>query len=347
MADRTIVELNSSNAKFSGCSKNQHFRWQSIIKSANREFDNRPVALTAKTLYLIDYQLFAAFFISLVGRLAGPFDFTDHLSHDFVGFDLPKNFWHFTWAYSILIAIKKGFISKWNNMILSERKHYHGALDEDRYLMIKYVIESSLGVIENYRYRQKILGKIMLQDEQGKDLEEIGRLYADKLLFDIGVDEGWDHFSIFDTEQYLMDLGSVVWDFERNDFSLPLLKFFHHDLIDMDILYIHTIEILPGYRGMQIGEHAMKDAANNFEQGCSLVVTDCLPLQHTNWGKKDKEWRKKMRYDLLEKGKRKAKQQVIQYLKRTGFYYLPKVSKQYMFLCPARRNPNFDYIELE
>lgn len=76
-----------------------------------------------------------------------------------------------------------------------------------------------------------------------------------------------------------MDLGVVIWDFETNDFAEPLLKFFEHNLMEMNILYIHTIEILPEYRGMQIGEHTMKDAANNFEQGCSLIITDCLPLQ--------------------------------------------------------------------
>lgn len=232
-------------------------------------------------------------------------------------------------------------------MILPERKHYHDTLPEDKYLMIKYSIESSLFSRENYRYRQAIDGVIMLQDKHGEDLEEIGRRYADKLLFSVGMDEGWDHFSIFDTEQHLLELGEVIWDFEAGDFVEPLLNFFDHDLYEGDILYIHTIEILPEYRGMQIGEHAMKDTANNFEQGCSLIVTDCIPLQHTAWGKKDKEWREKMQYKLLEKGKRKAKQQVIQYLKRTGFYYLPKVSKQYMFLCPMRQNPNFDYIELE
>lgn len=187
----------------------------------------------------------------------------------------------------------------------------------------------------------------MLQDGAGKDGEEIGRLFADKLLLSTGMSHGWTPYTVFDTHQYLMDLGSVGWDFEAEDFYPVLLKFFAYDLIATDILYIHTIEILPEYRGMQIGEHAMKDAANNFEAGCSLIITACLPLQHTSWGRKDKEWRKKMRYDLFEKGKRKARVRLIQYLKRTGFYYLPKVSKQPMFLCPMRRNPNFDYIELE
>lgn len=232
-------------------------------------------------------------------------------------------------------------------MLLPERTHYEDALPHDRYLAIKYSLEFSLGGAENYRYKQSILGRIMLQDAEGNDLEEIGRLYIDKLLFGAGMNDGWDHYSIFDTEQYLMDLGTTIWDFEADDFKPALANFFEQDLIESDLLYLYTIEILPAYRGMQIGEHAMKDAANNFKQGCSLIVTDCLPLHHTGWGRKDKEWRKKMRYDLFEKGKRKAKQRVIQYLKCTGFYYLPKVSKQHMFMCPMRRNPNFDYIELE
>lgn len=220
-------------------------------------------------------------------------------------------------------------------------------MPSEHHIRIKYSLESSLGALENYRYRQKINGRIVLQDDHGEDVEEIGRLYADKLLFSVGMEEGWDQFSIFDTEQYLMDLGSAIWDFEEQYFVKPFLKFFEFDLVEPDILYIHTVEILPDYRGMQIGEHAVKDVANNFEQGCSLIVTDCLPLQHTTWLSIDPEWRKKMQYRLFEKGKRKAKVRLTQYLKRTGFYYLPKVSKEYMFLCPARRNPNFDYIELE
>ena len=136
----------------------------------------------------------------------------------------------------------------------------------------------------------------MLQDEQGNDLEAIGRLYIDRLLFGTGMSGGWDHFSIFDTGQHLMDLGSVIWDFEAVDFVKPLRKFFEYDMVEPDLLYLHTIEILPEYRGMQIGEHAMKDVANNFEQGCGLIVTDCLSLQHTTWLSTDPEWRKKMRY---------------------------------------------------
>lgn len=187
----------------------------------------------------------------------------------------------------------------------------------------------------------------MLQDEQGNDLEEIGRIYLDKLLFGAGMNNGWRQFEIFDTEQYILDMGECIWDFKKDRFNETLNKIFEYDLCETDVLYMHTVEVLPAYRGMQIGEHAMKDAANNFEQGCALIVTDCRPIQHVFWGKNDPEWHKKMKYKEFEKSKRKAKQKVIDYLKRTGFYYLPKVSKDHMFLCPARRNPNFDYIELE
>lgn len=232
-------------------------------------------------------------------------------------------------------------------MIIPERKHYDDVLSLESGLSVKYTIHSSLCANENYRYRQVITAEIMLLDEQGDDVEVVGRIHADKLLFSEGMNNGWDHFSIFDTEQYLMDLGSVIWDFEAVEFSNHLNKAFEYDLVEMDVLYMHTIEVLPAFRGMQVGEHAMKDMANNFAQGCALIITDCFPIQHTSWMAGDKEWRKKMQYHLFEKGKRKAKQRLIQYLKRTGFYYLLKVSKDHMFLCPARRNPNFDYIELD
>lgn len=231
-------------------------------------------------------------------------------------------------------------------MVVPERKHYDKALP-DQLITLKYSFESSLGPTENYRYKQSVFCKIMLQDETGKDLETIGHLFIDRLLFGAGINNGWGHFEIFDTEQYLMDLGSLIWDFERNDYVEPLLEFFEYDLNEVDLLYIHTVEVLPAYRGMQIGEHVIKDAANFFEAGCSLIVTDCLPLQHTGWLVTDKTWRRKMKYSLFEKDKVRAKQKVVNYLQRTGFYYLPDVSEDHMFLCPARRNPNFDYIELD
>jgi ribosomal protein S18 acetylase RimI-like enzyme len=219
-------------------------------------------------------------------------------------------------------------------------------LPDDRLLTIKYNFESLLYEAENYRYKQSTLGRIMLQDEQGNDLEEIGRLYIDKLLFGEGSNNDWGMFEIFDTEQYLMDLGCLIWDLEVNDYVEPLNKFFEYDIHQIDMLYVHTFEVLPAYRGMQIGEHALKDAYNNLSQGCGLMVVDCVPIQHTTWGAKDEEWHKKMRYELFEPDKEKAKDRLVQYLKRTGFYYLPEVSKDHMFLSTARRNNNFDYIEL-
>lgn len=167
------------------------------------------------------------------------------------------------------------FLFNTNYTLLPEGKHYGDILPGDHYLTIKYSFESSLGATENCRYKQSVLGRIPLQDEADNDLEEIGRFYLAPLLFGLGMNQGRDHFSNFDTEEYLMELGRAVWDFKADGFKKPLLEFFEHDLIESDVLFTHTVEILPAYRGMQIGEHAMKDAANNFEHGCSLIVTDC------------------------------------------------------------------------
>ncbi|RYF85203.1 MAG: hypothetical protein EON98_07210 [Chitinophagaceae bacterium] len=232
-------------------------------------------------------------------------------------------------------------------MIEQNKPHFHDVLGMERNLTINYSFHSHLGPMDNYRYKQSVIGSIMLQDEKGNDLEEIGRVYLDKLLLGVAMNEGYDLFDVFDTEQYILEMGECVWDFEKNHFNRNLNRFFEGDMHESDILFIHTVEVLPAYRGMRIGETAMKDAANNFESGCGLIVVHCEPPQHLHWGHYDKEWHQKMRYELFEKDEKKAREKLIDYLKRVGFYYLPGVSEDHLFHCPARLNPNFDYIELD
>ena len=54
-----------------------------------------------------------------------------------------------------------------------------------------------------------------------------------------------------------------------------------------------------------------------------------------------------MKYRLMERNKKRQKQKLIGYLKRTGLFYFPKVSDNNMFLSPHHTIVHFDYIELE
>lgn len=103
-------------------------------------------------------------------------------------------------------------------MLLPEKKHYDTALTLEQILVVRYGLESSLGPVDNYRYKQSIIGSIVLLDDTDKSETEIGRIYIDRLLFAAGANGGWNQFEIFDTEQYLMDLGCLIWDFETDDF---------------------------------------------------------------------------------------------------------------------------------
>lgn len=233
-------------------------------------------------------------------------------------------------------------------MVLSKGKpHFHDVLGIEKTITIDYSFSSPLGPIDNYRYKQSVLGSILLYDGATKTQEEIGRIYLDKLLLGLAMNNGYDFFDVFDTEQYILNMGECVWDFTNNEYNRGLNEFFEGDLHEKNILFIHTVEVLPNYRGMRIGEHAIKDAANNFESGCGLIVTHCEPPQHLTWGNWDEEWHKKMQYDQFEKNEKKAKKKLTSYLKQTGFYYVPGISDDHLFHCPARLNPNFDYIELE
>lgn len=226
---------------------------------------------------------------------------------------------------------------------------YLDDLPFEEQISVSYSFTSQLGPIENNRWVQRITGEIRVEDETGKEVKIIGHIYAYKLLLVLARQNGWDEFSIFDTDYELMRIGELIYDFDKRDFKRSLHQYFKGEILEDDLLYIDTIEILPQYLGYQIGEHAIKDMTNNFEAGCSIIAVDCIPLQNTNWINQEdsKAFNAQMKYELFESDEVKAKQRLIQYLKRVGFYYIPEISEDHMFLNTHLRNPNFDYIELE
>jgi hypothetical protein len=159
---------------------------------------------------------------------------------------------------------------------------------------------------------------------------------------------GWSAFDIFDTEQYLIELGETIWDFDEQDFVEYLNEHYTWDIMERNILFITSIEIIAEYRELKIGEHVIKDFANNFLDGCGLLVVNTTPSQSRQdfEDRTNKEWTEQMRFDLFEKDEEAAKYKLIAYLKRVGFDYLPDFTEDYMFLNPCHQNVNFDYIEL-
>ena len=83
---------------------------------------------------------------------------------------------------------------------------------------IYYSIVSALGVIENNRYRQRIIGEIWAENNEGEKVRQIGLIQADKMLIISGYQNEWPAFYVYDTKQYLIELGETIYNFEEQDF---------------------------------------------------------------------------------------------------------------------------------
>lgn len=134
---------------------------------------------------------------------------------------------------------------------------------DDMNFSTEYKIGSSLGARENARYFQEIEGEVFLDDFTGTNKKLIGRLSGVKLLLGEGLNDGWDAYSIFDNQQQTLDLGTAIYDFEKQDWNEQLNDKYNYDLIEPNVLFIASIEILPEFQGHKIGTRFIKGVLNS------------------------------------------------------------------------------------
>jgi GNAT superfamily N-acetyltransferase len=221
---------------------------------------------------------------------------------------------------------------------------------DDMYFSTEYKISSSLGARENARYFQEIEGEVFLDDFSRTNKKLIGRLSGIKLLLDEGANDGWDAYSIFDNEQLTLDLGSAIYDFQKRDWNEQLNEKYNYDLIEPNVLFIASIEILPEFQGHKIGTRFIKDFITNFVQGCSIVAIDKEPFYiQTNFDKEliRDEFTEKMNYNAMDEDFEKITYKLLSYFLKIGFDYFPEINEQFVFMCPALKNEKFSKIEFD
>jgi len=211
---------------------------------------------------------------------------------------------------------------------------------------VNYSFRSSLGAMEDNRYRQKIIGDIIYVNDVGDKIGDIGKVSASKLLMDTGFEGGWDTFSICDVEQLSMDIGQIVYDFKKNDWNESLEK--HFDIIfPINLLIFESIEIKTEFDYLDVDKYVVKDVYNNFIQGAGLYVLNCWGLVKGNLvNGADHQWKLNRSYSKLVKNRKSPLNKVISYYEKAGFQLIPELSFEFMFLCPDRGNKRFKKIEL-
>jgi len=214
---------------------------------------------------------------------------------------------------------------------------------------IQYSIESSFMAVGAARYKQQVNGVMYYSpdlDDPDKSVE-IGTITAEKLLLGQAGENGYPGVAVFDTDALVMEIGKAIYDFKRDDFSEATQE--ELEMPFMDLLIVSRLEILPAYRGNDIGKYAIKDLYNNFSGGCGLMALKSFPLQ-LEGSQNDPSGQRApnaMQYDSMEPDEEKSMYKLLAYYTSMGFKYIPQLSDSLLFLTPAIVNPTFDKIKLD
>ena len=216
-------------------------------------------------------------------------------------------------------------------------------------IKFKYEFESCIGEIEGSRYIQDIKAYIIKTDEYGNDEEIIGKGDIKLLLLEQAINDHYSVFEVFDTYEYTMRIGSMIYDFDNCEIKEDLQKKLFGDdiMLNPNICIYERMTILPAYRGLGIGTKFVKDKYNFFSSACGLIVMQPYPLQLeavAPSGRTD-EFERNMNFEELEQDSKKAFKSLKDFYKRIG-YISVKDYKDLMFLVPDMRNIKLEAINM-
>ena len=165
--------------------------------------------------------------------------------------------------------------------------------------------------------------EVRIEAEDQTSVSEVG--FARVIQVRIGAAHSAEHSiaALFDATQDLTNHCFPVVDLETGDWTEAVYKTWDGDVFDQDLLIIPKLEILPNYRGHDIGLFCMARLIQMLSSGCGLVVIKPFPLQFDSSYKEYTERRELLGFDQLTASQADATEKLIKHYKRLGFRALP------------------------
>lgn len=225
-------------------------------------------------------------------------------------------------------------------------------IPEQRYINIKfkYEFESCIGEIEGYRYIPNINAYIIKTDEFSNDEVVIGKGNIKLLLLEQAINNHYSIYEIFDSHEYTMRIGGMIFDFDNDELKEDLQKKLFGDelMLNPNICIYERMTILPDYRSLGIGAKFVKDIYNFFSSACGLIVMQPFPLQLEAvgpGGRKD-DFERDMKFEGFGLDSKKAMKNLKDFYKKIGCISV-RGYKDLMFLVPGMRNKKLDAIDMD
>jgi GNAT superfamily N-acetyltransferase len=128
-------------------------------------------------------------------------------------------------------------------------------------------------------------------------------------------------FDVFDCTQETCDYFSAIFDIETLDPSSALTHLFKEELWPGNVLILDRLEILPEFRGYNLGLAVMRRLIERFGAGAAVVAMKPFPLQHEYARAEEEglEWQLKMKFGHLDQDLQRSTAKLRRHYAKLGF----------------------------
>jgi GNAT superfamily N-acetyltransferase len=180
-------------------------------------------------------------------------------------------------------------------------------------------------------YRYVTDGTVVGIDEADQ-AAEVGRFRLSYIDVCVAMNAKAWVFDIFDCTLELCDYYPAIFDMETEGPSPELTRLFKGDIWPGNVLIFDRLEILPEFRGHNLGLVVMRRLIERFGAGAGVVAIKPFPLQRECARDEGAGWRQKMRLGDFDKDFRRAAPKLRRHYGKLGFKLMK--GTPFMFLAP-------------
>ena len=190
-------------------------------------------------------------------------------------------------------------------------------------------------------YIYPICGRIAKIDDDDDDNIMVGKFRLYYVDIDSAIDTGYiDVFDIFDAHSdSTVDYYDSLFDPDTIGFRENLQQLSNHEIFKQSVLIIDRLELLPGYRGKNLGLIIMRRLIQRFSAGAGVVAIKPFPLQfeQSTPDENKSSWHVKMQLSSFRETKRDSIRKLRSHYGKLGFVEMK--GTPHMFLSTTRRLP--------
>jgi len=208
-----------------------------------------------------------------------------------------------------------------------------------------YSFVSGIGPWDELHFVKAHQMRIEAFDIYTEEHMEIGKVEFLIIYLEQLVESAFHAYHVFDAySEYLFEHMSKIFDGDNGMFTDEILDHYGGQIPRYNICLIHEIQILPKFRGRNIGAQAIKDLVFHYGAGCGLIVAQPYPMQFES--KERIEENKPLELEQFTDDEEMAGYKLYAYYQRVGFQPIQGID-DLLFYNTSFRNDKLDELDLD